>query len=314
MRIFLLLILIAALLSCESFPESRDIKDEREELRSTQNHIKGDWVPSQEGIYDYFEDCIKGVDGAEIYPIWFRSLDDVMSGLVFKPEFSNQKSVLMIHGYAGNTKGFKKIINHLLKRGFTIAALSLPGHELSGGKRGDVGDFNDYGHLVNDYLTLLNGKIPPIDYAIAHSTGCSSLIIYNEIYGWEFKQTVFIAPLIRSYAWRTSLVARFLSEPFIDSVNTMWKGPFAVQSFPFHWFDELHQWNTRLKRYNTQDDSLYVFQGDHDEVVSWKYNMKFIGELYPRSVIDVYKYSNHVSIFTKEPHVKRLLETLDALF
>lgn len=311
---YLSIILLLLLISCNTTPEEQSVKDERDELRAEQNDINGDWVPSKIGIYEYFKSCIEGNEGAEIYPVWFRSIDDVMSGLIFTPKVQNGTTILMIHGYAGNTKGFRKVINHLISRGYTVAALSLPGHELSGGKRGDIRDFNDYGYVVNDYLTLLEGKVPPIEYAIAHSTGCTSLIIYNELYGWNLKKTIFLAPLVRSYGWFPATIARVITDPFIDKVNTNWKGPFAVQSFPFHWFDELIQWNGRVKRYHQQDDTLLILQGDQDKVVSWLYNTRLLSKLYPNSSVEIYKHSDHVRLFQKEPYISNLTTLIDNEF
>lgn len=307
-----IILLTVLFLSCKSTSESPNVLKEREELRNERSYIQEEWSPAEEGIYSYFERCITGVPGADIYPIWFRSLDDVMNGLVFTPEISNGKSVLLIHGYAGNIRGLYKIISHLVKSGYTVAALTLPGHSLSGGKRGDIDDFNDYGEVVHDFLVQLEGKIPKIDYAIGHSTGCTSLIIYNEKYDWNFNGVVFIAPLIRSYSWYSAVAARFLSSPFIKSIDTRWSGPFAVQTFPFHWFDELKDWNKRVKKYKKQTDELIIFQGKMDRVVSWRYNLKFIKKLYKYTEINLYKNADHVSIFNDEPYISKMLMKLDS--
>lgn len=308
--IFLIVLLT---LSCLSTSESKEVIEEREQLRTERNHIDEEWSPATEGIYSYFKRCTKDVPGSLIYPIWFRSLDDAMNGIIFAPETSNGESILLIHGYAGNIRGLNEIITHLLKSGYTVAALTLPGHGLSGGDRGDIGDFNDYGHVVNDFLVQLEGKIPDIKYAVGHSTGCSSLIIYNEKYGWDFKGVLFIAPLIRSYSWYPAIFARILSSPFIDSVDTVWSGPFAVQTFPFHWFDELKQWNTRNINYEKKYDKLVVFQGKKDKVVSWKYNITFIKDLYPNSEVFLFNDADHVDIFRHEPYLGSMLSELDTM-
>lgn len=306
-------LIICLAFSCATSSESPDVIKERDRLRSERHSINDVWSPATEGIYSYFERCVEGIPGASIYPVWFDSLNDVMNGIIFSPEVSNGKSVLLIHGYAGNIRGLSEIISHLLRYGYTVAALTLPGHSLSGGKRGDIGDFKDYGTAVNDFLLQLGGKIPNIEYAVGHSTGCTSLIIYNEHYGWDFKGVLFIAPLIRSYSWYPAVVARFLSSPFINSVDTAWSGPFAVQTFPFHWFDELKLWNKRNKKYEKKEDRLLIFQGKKDQVVSWRYNLKYIKKLYPNSEIFLYDDADHIDIFRNEPYLSQMLHELDIL-
>ncbi|MGL1892378.1 MAG: alpha/beta hydrolase [Spirochaetaceae bacterium] len=295
------------LVSCQTlnFP-SEEILQERELLRSKRSNLNDDWVPADPLFDKYYSEMAQGVPGANYYPIWFDSIGSKMNGIILtpasqeEPELKSKGTVLLIHGYAGNLRGYRFLIPELLSEGYTVAALSLPGHGLAGGDRGDIDNFNNYGILVHDFLEQLEGKIPKPYNAVGHSTGCSALMIYNQDYGWDFDNVVFIAPLIRSSAWYPSVTVRFLTKPFIQYYNTPWSGAIAVQVFPMHWLDELKKWNKEVKKYNVKDDEILIFQGDRDSVVDWKYNTKFIKSKYANSSLILKEGGSHTFFFKDE--------------
>lgn len=313
MKVFFCITLVLIFVSCRSldFPDDEIIM-QRNELREKRSPAHGSWAKADVIFDSYYLDCLGEDSDASYYPIWFDSLDDRMNGIVFKPDGISKGTVLMIHGYAGNIKGFKVIISRLLKEGFTVAALSLPGHGIAGGERGDIDNFNDYGDLVHDFLSSIKGRVPDPMYAISHSTGCSALIIYNEKYSWDFEKVVFIAPLVRSYSWHLSVVGRVLTKPFVKYYNTPWTGVLAVHVFPMHWFDELYDWNKENESYSRQDDDLLIFQGKKDKVVSWEYNVKYITDKYKNSSVIYYPDADHTYFMYESENLDHTItRTLD---
>lgn len=298
-RVLLFLIPILLFSSCQTLKvQSEETLSERENLRNNRSFFNDEWVPADDLFDKYYGDVLFGLPDASYYPVWFNSGNYKMSAIVFEPQKVVKGTVLVVHGYAGNTLGFKHIINRLLKNGYRVAALSLPGHELSGGERGDIDDFTSYGLAVEDFIDLLKEKDMEPRFAIGHSTGCTSLIIYNQNYGSSFEKIVFIAPLIRSAKWYPSKFARFISKPFLSFYNTNWSGPLAVEVFPMHWFDELGIWNKEFKDYYSVNTPLLIIQGERDSVVDWKYNLSSIEKKYPNTEILKFKEGSH-TLFMK---------------
>lgn len=305
MKITVLLIILL-LTSCQhlKFPDTETLS-ERDQLRDARSPLDGQWLPADQMFHEHYGIMVNDIPGAEYYPVWFDSLGEKMNAIIFTPMVQSRGTILAIHGYAGNIRGFKKIVPALLKEGFTVAALSLPGHGIADGARGDIDSFNDYGELVNDFLLKLSGRVPEPISALTHSTGSSALLIYNQKYDWSFQKVIFLAPLIRSRIWYPSVVARFFTKPFVHYINTSWTGPLAVQVFPLHWFDELKKFNKDIKKYTTQEDKILLLQGTKDAVVDWRYNVKFIQDKYPNT--EVYKYDGGSHMFFMDSSTDREL-------
>lgn len=299
MKIVRLLPLLIFILSCQTVNyEKQEVLEERDELRGFRTYAYNEWEPAGVEFDKHYDRFVEHLDGSSYYPIWFNSIEKEMNAIIFTPEIQTKGTVLMIHGYAGNIRGFRYIANELLRQGYSVATLSLPGHGLAGGERGDIENFDNYGVVVNDFIKILKDHNLNPEYAIGHSTGCSSLIIYNQDYGWDFKDVVFIAPLIQSASYYPAKVIRFLTKPFIKQINTKWSGPLAVQVFPMHWFDQLIKWNKKLKKYESKDDNILLLQGEKDEVVRWKYNIKSITNLYLNTEVVKYKQGSHTMFMT----------------
>ncbi|OQY38487.1 MAG: hypothetical protein B6229_05800 [Spirochaetaceae bacterium 4572_7] len=217
----LIVVTSVLILSCQTlnFPND-EVLNERENLRSQRSNIDDDWIEAGLEYDSHYASALEGNPGAKYYPVWFDSIGSRMNGLIFVPGNQTKGTIIAIHGFAGNIRGYRFYIRELLKEGYTVAALSLPGHGLAGGDRGDIENFDDYGKVVLDFISSLRGKIPEPFYAIGHSTGCTSLLIYNEKYGWDLEKIVFISPLIRSSLWYPSKITRFFFKPFIHYYNT----------------------------------------------------------------------------------------------
>lgn len=295
-KIILFITGLLSVYSCQTmnYP-SEEILNRREEVRSQLVHIDETWVEDKEVLGEVFYYINDTVEDFECYPLWIDTIGEKISMSLMRPKIGvSKKYVLLIHGYMGNTRGFRYIITDLLNSGYGVITLNLPGHSIAGGKRGDIDDFNLYGEMVHDVVERFKSHNIDITYAITHSTGCSALVIYNEVYGWSFEKVVFIAPLIRSHMWYPSRFGRTISRPFLKEMNTKWSGVYAVQTFPMHWFDELVKWNRTLKSYTPKSDSLKIYQGSEDDVVDWKYNLKFLEELYTYSEAVVYPEASHM--------------------
>ena len=300
MRNSILLFFIIIISSCQTleFP-SEDILKERELLREDCSYIGDSWNTASDNFNSYYGEIIERSTSSNYYPVWFNSLGQRMHALIFEPEGEVKDTVLVIHGYAGNLLGYKYIIPFLLRKKYRVAALMLPGHSINDNPRGDIDDFNLYGQFVKDFLDALNLKGIKVNYAIGHSTGATSLLIYNQLFTWDFKRVVFIAPLIRSAHWYLSCIGRFFSKNLVCSSNIKWRGPLAMQVFPMHWFDELIKWNKNNKDYTVSNTDLLLIQGRKDNVVDWRYNVPFLENLFPNITTIFYPEAGH-TVFMKD--------------
>ena len=313
MKTVRLIPLLIFIVSCQTVTyEKQEVMEKRDELRSYRSYAYNKWEPADPVFDEYYDKFIGNLPGSNYYPLWFNSIEKEMNAIIFTPEIQTKGTVLIVHGYAGNIRGFRYIAHELLRQGYSVAALSLPGHGLAGGERGDIENFDNYGVVVDDFIKILKDHNLNPEYAIGHSTGCSSLMIYNQNYGWDFKNVVFIAPLIQSRGYYPAVVTRFLTKPFIKQINTKWSGPLAVQVFPMHWFDQLIKWNKKLKKYNVKDDNILLLQGEKDEVVRWKNNIKSINNLYPNTEIIKYQQGSHTMFMTDKNDgrdiIKRIID------
>lgn len=307
----LFVLIFIPFLSCKSlnYP-SQDILDQRMELRSETSYILDEWNPGSKKFDEHHGYIYELSPGAAYYPIWFEYNNKRHNGIIFKPEISNNKTVLIIHGFAGNLKGFRFVTSMLLNNGYNVAALMLPGHSIDENPRGDIDDFSTYGKIVNSFVNLLEIKKMKPEFAVAHSTGASSLLIYNQDYGWKFKKVIFIAPLIRSVYWFPSSVVRTFTKPFIHKINTKWNGVLAVQVFPMHWFDELIKWNKVNKKYNIMPQELLILQGEKDDVVDWRYNLKYLKSKYPQLEIVTFKKGTHTMFMSDKDEGEDILNII----
>ncbi len=208
---------------------------------------------------------------------------------------SPRGTVLVVHGYLANPCELSGVIDALIESGFIVVAPELPGHGLSGGTRADITSFSDYGALMTDLDVVLE-SLPRPHHVVAHSTGASAAIERFRTAHDPYDDVVFLAPLIRSSRYQLSRIARFFTRPFLSSVPTRNPGQSGIERMPLHWFDELVRWNRVLAAEGKplSRRPILVIQGATDDVVAWRYNLRWIELLFSRSDIVVVPDLGHV--------------------
>jgi alpha-beta hydrolase superfamily lysophospholipase len=201
-------------------------------------------------------------------------------------------TILYLHGYLDHGGKHGQAIGAFLERGWRVVAMDLPGHGLSDGERGDIGNFGEYGEAavaLTETARRLYGDSGPL-VAIGHSTGCSAWIECLLRKTDAFQSVVFAAPLIRSASWEISklgisIVSGFMADlpnrnnPERDSsINPFpfHDDPLYFKSFPLHWVQALYLWNDLNKEYGTILDEITLIQGNADTVVDWRYNLAYL--------------------------------------
>ena len=202
--------------------------------------------------------------------------------------------VFLVHGYLSHVQDYHPLIRSLLQEGYVVVAPELPGHGLSGGIRGGIESFSRYGSMV---ATVIEQSQPPrtVPWSIiGHSTGAVAILEYLRDESDPFNAVVFAAPLVRSRMYNAARVGRWISRPFMDTVNTKYDSPLGVSRMPLSWFDALVAWNRTIPDGLSFDREIMVLQGNRDRVLAWRYNRRVIAKLFPYARYEVMRGATHI--------------------
>ncbi|MDH0291169.1 alpha/beta hydrolase [Pseudomonas sp. GD04087] len=209
-------------------------------------------------------------------------------------------TVVLLHGYYDHMGLYRHVIDWALGMGFAVLACDLPGHGLSGGAAASIGDFAEYqvvlGALLNQAQVL---DLPQPWHLCGQSTGGAILLDYL-LTGTprpELGRTILLAPLVRPRAWAWSKFSYQLLRPFVDSIPRRFsensndaeflaflrdQDPLQPKTLPTAWVGALARWIPRIEAAGHGAQSLLVVQGDADETVDWRYNLKVLEEKFEK--------------------------------
>ena len=191
-----------------------------------------------------------------------------------------------------------------------VLALELPGHALSGGERGGIEAFADYGEILAAVLEASEGRLPQPWHAVGHSTGASTILIHLAEEGDPFRKVVFLAPLIKSKYYGLSRFGRFVTRPFFSEVSTGYEEVLGVPEMPLSWFDAQVRWNRRNDEYPLFDRPLMVLQGDDDRVVAWRRNRSYLEQHFPQMEYHLLEDADHVILKEREEILREALNLI----
>lgn len=197
-------------------------------------------------------------------------------------------TLFIIHGYLEHGALRVPAALEAVRAGWQACALDLPGHGFSGGARADIGDFDEYGRAVQAVLAAENWPRPW--RILAHSTGCAATLLYIKEHGNPFDGVVMEAPLVRTFLWKPSLVARRLLRGAVDTLPRRNAGldrdklfyrqlkadPFYMSKVPLGWFDALETYEGRTAAWGILPGRYLILQGAADTVVDKNYNLPFL--------------------------------------
>jgi alpha-beta hydrolase superfamily lysophospholipase len=273
--------------------------------------------------------CTAGVPGTRHEAGWFLFRNERMAAHLFFPASARASAsgptpvtaddqpdppgpagtVFLVHGYLSHALDHAALIRRLLREGYLVVAPELPGHGLSGGIRGGIDSFSDYGAFLSVLIDDVGERAPRPWHAIGHSTGAVAILEHLRADGDPFGAIVFAAPLVRNRMYDAARVGRFLTQPLVSTFPTRYDSPLGVPRMPLSWFDAQVAWNAELDSVATIDRPVYVLQGDRDRVVAWRYNRGVIGELFTTVDYDLIPGASHV-LFQEEDRDTRQ-QTLD---
>lgn len=209
---------------------------------------------------------------------------------------SPRGTVLICHGYFDHVGLYRHVIGHVLKLGYAVLAYDLPGHGLSSGAPAAIDDFRIYREVLERCLALADGHFPKPWNVIAQSTGGAIVMDYLLHHGFDesnspFRRVILLAPLVRPFKWGTGRWLHTLIRPFARSIKRVFtinsgdadfldflenKDPLQPRRLPAGWVTAFKKWLPGFEGAKRVKLSPVVIQGDHDETVDWRYNLKVI--------------------------------------
>jgi len=220
-------------------------------------------------------------------------------------------NLLVVHGYYDHTGLFGKLLEWGLQRRCNVLVFDLPGHGLSEGEPAVIDDFADYGDAVAAVLGRVMLPDLPL-WTMAQSTGAAALVefarnCFAHNYEWPFAAQVLLAPLVRPAGWRGVQFALRLLSPFTESVPRKFSRNSADEEFlafiasdplqchrvPLRWVAALERWLAGLPREDLGVGPALIVQGDEDLTVDWRYNVPFMGDLFPGSPVEYIAGAGH---------------------
>ena len=234
---------------------------------------------------------------------------------------NNGKWVLVAHGILDHGGSNVTLAGYLLENGYSLLFLDLPGNGISEGERWSIEDFSHYAIAIEDTVKWMNANLLGDFIFIGHSTGTVGVTdgLLNPHTSQRFiklfhrfKAIVYIAPLIRSFAWELSKFSmknfsglfkiifdeklpRLQDKATSDknynekSANDLLSGKYA----PLSWAKALVLWNEKNVMYGKCNADITIFQGKLDEVVDFSYNIPYLQERFRNVSVTMIKGAKH---------------------
>jgi len=225
----------------------------------------------------------------------------------FEKENQNEAegTLFILHGYLEHTALRMPFIMEAVKGGWQVCGMDLPGHGLSEGERANISDFDDY---TRAFKAVLESRRWPKPWRIlAHSTGCAVAMMYMVTHGNPFEWSIFEAPLVRTFLWKPTMVAKKM---FRNALNTLprrnaglpkketfyhllLQDPLYLNRVPIAWFDALEVYVEKLSLWPQIPGRFLILQGTADTVVDGEYNLNFLRKHLPEAEIVPIKGGRH---------------------
>ncbi|MDF3932576.1 alpha/beta hydrolase [Pseudomonas citronellolis] len=203
-------------------------------------------------------------------------------------------SLVLLHGYYDHMGLYGHIVDWALELGLAVIACDLPGHGLSNGAAASINDFEEYQAVLAGLLEqAAQLGLPQPWHLCGQSTGGAILLDYllTGAPRPELGRTLLLAPLVRPRAWGWSKLSYQLLRPFVGSIPRKFtensndadfltflrdRDPLQPRILPTAWVGALARWIPHIEGAPPSPQSLLVVQGDADETVDWRYNLRVL--------------------------------------
>lgn len=215
-------------------------------------------------------------------------------------------NMLVVPGLFDHAGLFLDVVHALLQAQYNVVTIDLPGHGLSSGPAGAINNFDEYGQLINECLTVLSTDLPKPWHALGQSTGCAAIMNYllrlpsagsNVV---SLEKIVLLAPLLRpTHYWAVRLAHRLLSSfvkrikrsfthnshdsAFLDFITQ--KDPLQPRFISVAWVGAMIRWAEEFADKPTSGVAanvpMLIIQGTDDQTVDFEYNIPHIKSKFP---------------------------------
>jgi lysophospholipase len=265
------------------------------------------------GFLPYLE--FYGIDYADALPGVFHGMGCLeagsyrIAGHYWLPEGEARGTVMVVHGYFDHVGLYRHLIRYLLERGYAVVAFDLPGHGLSTGERAAIESFDHYQDVLDAFLPEVRRCLPGPVSAVGQSTGGAILLkrLFEEG-GTEFDRVVLLAPLVEPRLWWFNRFVYFLVHRFRDAVPRKFlansgddeftnflvdKDPLQSRQMPLLWIGAMKAWVDEFKAMPPCDHPVTILQGDDDDTLAWRYNLRQLRRKFPNSRIRLIEGAGH---------------------
>lgn len=224
---------------------------------------------------------------------WLEVGGERIAVQLFEPQ-NPVGSVVFCHGYFDHVGLFEFVLRYLLSKQLTLLTFDQPGHGLSSGPRAEIDSFARYVETLQATLTAAAPLMPAPWYAFGQSMGGAVLMEHALTYPvaalQEFADMVLFAPLIRPAHWGVNRVLyevarRTVTErPRAITENAenpefmvlQRSDPLAPMRLPVAWVTAMVEWMRTFESRQTLPVVPKVIQGDNDQTVAGRYNIKVL--------------------------------------
>lgn len=239
-------------------------------------------------------------------------------------------TVFIFHGYFDHVGLFNHLIRFSLQNEYAVVAYDLPGMGLSTGKRASTDSFERYYEVMMKCCECFHGVVPEPWYAVGQSAGSTALIHHLLSSGpAPFSKTVVLAPLVRSRGWNRDKWIYSFGKFFINSLPRVFtenshdevfldfvrkSDPLQARYLPVQWVGAMKEWIDRFPEYKARPHSLLVIQGDDDNTVDWKYNIRQIKKKLPRAKVKIIRQGRHHLAAESAPYRAQVFAAIKTYF
>ncbi len=247
-------------------------------------------------------------------------VNDALSLKGFKP-INYKATVVVLHGYLSHSGLLSKITRYLVEAGFAVAVYDLPGHGLSSGEPTMIEDFSQYSDSLGDFMSVIRPILHGPYYIIGHSTGSAVIIDYLLTGRDDFDKIILTAPLVRSDLWFLSKFVYRMYQPFTKNIPRLFRkvssdkdflrfvrceDPLQAKKVSCRWIDALFKWNRKITNAKSINRPVKVIQGTSDNIVAWKYNLKFIQSKFSKAEIELIENGRH-ELFNESAEIRAMV-------
>ncbi|MGB8225484.1 MAG: alpha/beta hydrolase [Sedimentisphaerales bacterium] len=244
--------------------------------------------------------------GHEFVP--FKSGGFELAGHIFQP-VNYKAAVVILHGWLNHIGLLSKLIKYLTQANFAVAVFDLPGHGLSSGQPTAIDDLSQYTDSLNDFIKIIRPQLHGPYHAIGHSTGAAIIMDYL-LEGRDdcFDKVILAAPLERSDWWTLSKIGFSICRPFCSNLPRVfrkvssdkdflrfvrYKDPLQAKKVSVRWIGAMFKWDRKITDAKTSPRQVLVIQGTKDNIIDWKFNIKFILSKFSRAEIEFVENGRH---------------------